>query len=97
VNFLIIANDSPANPEAGTRLHEQTLTVTNGTAAGPDPVEVDATAPVMLGPGVIWLMVQAPPPVLIAADWDGMDVEWRYHGSLSNSSRPNIYIRGAVR
>jgi hypothetical protein len=94
---MVVANDNPTNPAAGTVLHEQNLTITNAPPTGADVNEVDASAPVLIGPGVVWLLIQAPPPVLIAADWDGPDVEWWWDDELRNTSRPNIYIRGAVR
>jgi hypothetical protein len=98
IRFMIVADDNPANPEAGTILHEQNFAVTNAGGSDPDTIEVDASAPVLLGPGKIWLLLQAPPPVLIASDWEATsNVEWTYHGTVGEGDPTNIFIRGAVR
>jgi hypothetical protein len=58
--------------------------------------EVEADEPVVLGPGNIWLILQAPPPVYVAQDWEGPNLEWWYHDAFANYQRPNIYISGAA-
>ena len=72
------------------------MTVTYDGAASDGWAEVDADKPVVIGPGDIWLIIQAPPPVLVAQDRDGPDTEWWYHDTLASYQRPSIYISGAA-
>lgn len=95
ITFYIFDNSNLTNPTAGKILHQQQMSVTHDSATMDGWAEVDADEPVVLGPGDIWLIIQAPPPVYVAQDWDGPDVEWWYHDSFSSTDRPNIYISGA--
>jgi hypothetical protein len=95
ITFFIFDDSNLVNPTAGNILHQQQMTVTHDGETGDGWAEVDAEEPVVLGPGNIWLIIQAPPPVYVAQDWDGPDTEWWYHDAFSDFQRPNIYISGA--
>jgi len=95
ITFFIFDDSNAADPTAGTVLHQQQMTVTYDGATKDGWIEVDAEKPVVIGPGDIWLIIQAPPPVYVAQDWDGPDTEWWYHDALASFQRPNIYISGA--
>ncbi len=96
ITFFIFDDSSAVDPTAGNILHQQQMTVTYNGATKEGWVEVDAEKPVVLGPGNIWLIIQAPPPVYVAQDWDGPNTAWWYHDALQNFQRPNIYISGAA-
>ncbi len=95
ITFFIFDNSNLTDPTAGNILHQQQMTVTHDGETMDGWAEVDADKPVVIGPGVIWLIIQAPPPVYVAQDWDGPDTEWWYHDDFSSRQRPNIYISGA--
>jgi hypothetical protein len=95
ITFFIFDDSSAADPTAGNVLHQQEMTVTYNGDTEDGWVEVDAEKPVVVGPGDIWLIIQAPPPVYVAQDWDGPDTEWWYHDAFASFQRPNIYISGA--
>jgi hypothetical protein len=96
ITFSIFDDSNLTDPTAGNLLHQQEMTVTYDGATSDGWTEVDAEKPVVIGPGDIWLIIQAPPPVYVAQDWDGPDTEWWYHDAFSSYQRPNIYISGAA-
>jgi hypothetical protein len=59
ITFFIFDDSNPTDPTAGALLHQQQMTVTHDGATSDGWAEVDADRPVVIGPGNIWLIIQA--------------------------------------